>query len=615
LASDRSRVIFDHEAGVDDAGARRPMRRTAGADMKLSNLKIIYKIFACIGLLAVVIAAVVWYAADRMREIDNVYSHALDNEVTAMKHGIRANGQIFNFGRLSWRYVAETDPAAQKRVYAEALDTFKTFSSEIDKAKALAPKFAGQMESARGKFADVVKVFPEVEKAVTSGARDQALTRLAAMAGMTAELRTMMVKLTEDLDKALQVTSDEATANTNHTITVTIVSVCVALFVVLVLAFLVVQAGVVRPVSRLVAAMRELASGRFDVVLPGLGRKDEVGEIAAAVDEFKVRAAEKAQREAAEKAAEDARAAAERKAAEDREAAQQRAAEAKAAADRRAAMHKLADDFEKAVGGIIDTVSSASTELEAAANTLTKTADTTQRLSASVASASEQASANVQSVASATEEMTGSVAEIGRQVQESSNIAGEAVKQAEKTDARINDLSLAANRIGDVVKLITAIAEQTNLLALNATIEAARAGEAGKGFAVVAQEVKALAAQTAKATGEIGNQIAGMQMATDESVSAIKEIGGTIGRISHISATIAAAVEEQGAATAEISRNVQEAAKGTAQVASNIVSVNHGAGETGSASTQVHSSSQQLAGESNKLKTEVHKFLATVRAA
>jgi len=583
--------------------------------MKLSNLKIIYKIFACIGLLAAVIGTVVWYATDRMREIDKVYSHAIDNEVAAMKHGIRASAQTFNFGRLSWRYLAEPEPATQKRVYAEALESYKTFSSEIDKAKALAPKFAGEMESARAKFADVMKIFPEVEKAVASGAKDQALKHMATMAGMTAELRALMIKQTEDLEKALTATSDEATASTLHTITVTIMSVCVALTVVLLIAFFVVQAGVVRPVSRLVAAMRELASGRFDVVLPGLGRKDEVGEIAAAVDEFKVRAAEKAQREAAEKVAEEARAATERKAAEDREAAQQRAGEAKAAADRKAAMHKLADDFERAVGGIIDTVSSASTELEAAASTLTKTADTTQQLSATVASASEQASANVQSVASATEEMTGSVAEIGRQVQESSTIAGEAVQQAHKTDARINDLSLAANRIGDVVKLITAIAEQTNLLALNATIEAARAGEAGKGFAVVAQEVKALAAQTAKATGEIGNQIAGMQMATDESVAAIKEIGGTIGRISHISAAIAAAVEEQGAATAEISRNVQEAAKGTAQVADNIVSVNHGAGETGSASTQVHSSSQQLAGESNKLKAEVHKFLATVRAA
>ena len=179
-------------------------------------------------------------------------------------------------------------------------------------------------------------------------------------------------------------------------------------------------------------------------------------------------------------------------------------------------------------------------------------------------------------------------------MQESSRIAGEAVKQAEKTDDRIEELSQAAGRIGDVVKLITAIAEQTNLLALNATIEAARAGEAGRGFAVVASEVKALAAQTAKATDEIGTQIAGMQAATQDSVAAIKEIGGTIKPISEIASTIAAAVEEQGAATQEIARNVQQAAQRTGEVAGNITDVNRGAGETGSASAQVLSSAQSL---------------------
>jgi methyl-accepting chemotaxis protein len=211
--------------------------------------------------------------------------------------------------------------------------------------------------------------------------------------------------------------------------------------------------------------------------------------------------------------------------------------------------------------------------------------------------------------------MAASVAEIARQVHESSQIANEAVHQAEKTDARINELSQAAGRIGDVVQLITDIAAQTNLLALNATIEAARAGEAGRGFAVVASEVKALAAQTAKATEEIGTQIASMQAATQDSVTAIKDISGTINRISEIASTIAAAVEEQGAATQEISRNVQQAAAGTTEVASNITDVNQGAAETGSASTQVLSSAQSLSNESNHLKLEVEKFLITVRAA
>ena len=255
-------------------------------------------------------------------------------------------------------------------------------------------------------------------------------------------------------------------------------------------------------------------------------------------------------------------------------------------------MVKLADGFEGAVGEIIETVSSAATELEASAGTLTSTANRAQELTTMVAAASEEASTNVQSVASATEEMASSVNEISRQVQESARMANEAVDQARKTNDRVGELSKAAARIGDVVELINTIAGQTNLLALNATIEAARAGEAGRGFAVVASEVKALAEQTAKATGEIGQQISGIQAATHESVNAIKEISGTIERLSEISSTIAAAVEEQGAATQEISRNVQQAAQGTQQVSSHITDVQQGASETGLASSQVLSAAQ-----------------------
>ncbi|MDP1881880.1 MAG: methyl-accepting chemotaxis protein, partial [Bradyrhizobium sp.] len=292
-----------------------------------------------------------------------------------------------------------------------------------------------------------------------------------------------------------------------------------------------------------------------------------------------------------------------------------KATEKRSAMERKAGMVKLADGFEGAVGEIIETVSSAATELEASAGTLTSTADRARQVATTVAAASEEASTNVQSVASATEELSSSVNEISRQVQESARMAGEAVDQARKTNDRVSELSKAAARIGDVVELINTIAGQTNLLALNATIEAARAGDAGRGFAVVASEVKALAEQTAKATGEIGQQITGIQAATQESVNAIREISGTIERLSEISSTIAAAVEEQGAATQEISRNVQQAALGTTEVSSNIADVQRGASEAGAASSQVLSAAQSLSSDSNRLKLEVGKFLNSVRAA
>jgi methyl-accepting chemotaxis protein len=347
-----------------------------------------------------------------------------------------------------------------------------------------------------------------------------------------------------------------------------------------------------KALASMVSAMTRLANGDLEIAIPGLGRRDEIGEMAGAVEVFKNGMTE-----------------AERLRTEQRET-EQRQLER-----RKADMRELADAFEGAVGEIVETVSSAATELEASANTLTKAAERSQLLATVVAAASEEASTNVQSVSAASEQLTASVNEVSRQVQESSRVASEAVDQAQETNNRVSALSLAASRIGDVVELINTIAGQTNLLALNATIEAARAGEAGRGFAVVASEVKALAEQTAKATGEISQQISGIQAATQDSVGAIKEIGNTIGRMSEISSTIASSVEEQGAATQEISRNIQHAAQGTQQVSCNITEVQHGATETGSASAQVHSAAKSLSSESNRLKLEVDKFLNSVRAA
>ncbi|ABD87354.1 methyl-accepting chemotaxis protein [Rhodopseudomonas palustris] len=561
--------------------------------MKLSNVKILYKILACLLLLSVVVGCGLWYATAKMTEIDRLYAEMLDKDVQGMKANFRANARAYNFGRLSWEIIAETEAADMQKTSREIAANQKEFVDYIAVAKKALPAYAADFDQVSRMFEDIMtRKYPPIEKAALANNNEEA-ARLAKAAGADNQaLRDRMAQITVALDKDLNARSDAASADVVSTIRTTFLTVGGAFLAVLALAFAIVQFGIARPLGQLVTDLQGLARGEA-IEIAGTDRGDEVGETANAVNGIKLMLDEKAKREAAEKAD----------------------ADRKLEAERKAAMHQLADAFESAVGEIVHTVSSAATELEASATTLTATSARSQERTTAVAAASEQASTNVQSVASATEEMASSVHEISRQVQESARIANDAVEQARKTNASVSDLTNAAARIGDVVELINTIAGQTNLLALNATIEAARAGEAGRGFAVVASEVKALAEQTAKATGEISQQIAGIQAATGESVTAIKEIGGTIAKMSEISSTIASAVEEQGAATQEISRNVQQAALGTQQVSSNIVDVQHGVSETGSASSQVLSAAQSLSRDSNRLRLEVGRFLETVRAA
>jgi methyl-accepting chemotaxis protein len=559
----------------------------------LGRFRILTKILSVIALIGVMVFGGVWYATGQMTAIDGGYTGFLEKDAKSVSTIARVNRSIFEIRYLAYRIVAEPEPEAKKQTETLIGKALVENAKLTKLIKDTTPIYASQVDDIDREIVRLQSALQPMIKAALANQNALALGILSSPSNSPFDKSLELTRSLRDLmDKRVQKGSDDLTAATNSTIRLTWIVMITILAFGSVLGFVIAQFGIAKPVGVVVALLQELAKGDYNVEVTGTERKDEVGDVAKTAVVFKENGRAKLGMEQ-----------------------EQKEFEQRTAQQRKADMIKLADEFEGAVGEIIETVSSASTELEASASTLTATAVRSQELTTMVAAASEEASTNVQSVASATEEMTSSVNEISRQVQESARMANEAVDQARKTNDRVGELSKAAARIGDVVELINTIAGQTNLLALNATIEAARAGEAGRGFAVVASEVKALAEQTAKATGEIGQQITGIQAATQESVNAIKEISGTIERLSEISSTIAAAVEEQGAATQEISRNVQQAAQGTQQVSSHITDVQRGASETGSASSQVLSAAQSLSGDSNRLKLEVGKFLNTVRAA
>ena len=560
--------------------------------MKLSNIKIVYKVTGLLIALGCVTVFTAMFSTAKLNELDAVYTDLAGNDYPALVSLARANRHVTMAVRSAFAAVAYADDESILDAKTNFERSGKHFAEEIAIARTKTPEVAPYYDQISN---DWTTLALNLTKAISLAQvhKDQEATDiLKAVREVMGKLQTSISEKTDELVAKLETQKATITADKDRTIMLIFSAVIAGLLAVLGGAVWMTVSAISRPLQNLGGVMERLAKGDLTVDVTGQDRRDEVGLMSRAVGVFKENA------EAAKRLQAEAE-----------------AAKLKAEADRKKSMLELANNFEQAVGGIVSIVSTSATELQAAAQTLTASSTQTTAQSSAVAAAAEEASANVSTVASATAELSASVTEISRQVQQSSNIAGKAVTEANETTVQVKALATAADKIGGIVSLINEIAGKTNLLALNATIEAARAGEAGKGFAVVAQEVKALAEQTGKATAEIEAQIGAIQGSTQQAAHAINAIGNTIKDIDQIAATIAAAVEEQGAATQEIARNVEQASAGTNEVSSNITGVSRAASDSSEAASNVLSSANELSSQAEKLRAEMNRFLSTVRAA
>ncbi|AWM88745.1 methyl-accepting chemotaxis protein [Microvirga sp. 17 mud 1-3] len=560
----------------------------------LNNSKLLAKLAIPVSIFAAVTVGLILLAMLGLKEMAQETQDLVDFEATRLAVTLQINADVNEVTTQEKNLLAVSNPERIERIEATYNQYKQRTLKRVDELLALADTPERQSAFSGLKSA-IVGYFELTDKSVALGTKNDDEAALAISDGVGRDARIKLRELLSERVDASKAALGKAKADAeslaSNTTRNLFASGAIGLLAALGLVGAITIYGITRPLGNMTAAMSRLAQGDLTVNVMGVERKDEVGQLARALQVFKDNAVE-ARRLAAEQEHEN-----------------------EAKMRRAQALDRLASEFEHNVSAMTQGLASAATEMEATAQSMTAIADQTNGQSVNVASAAEQASANVQTVAAATEELSISIREIASQVTQSSQIAEQAVSDAQRTNATVQALAETAEKIGNVVQLINSIASQTNLLALNATIEAARAGEAGKGFAVVASEVKELANQTARATDEISSQIGSVQQATREAVGAIDGIGRTIARMSQISVSIAAAMEEQGAATSEIARNVQEAARGTEMVTANIGDVKRGAGETGAAASQVLSAAQELARHSDSLGQEVGHFLTGVKAA
>jgi methyl-accepting chemotaxis protein len=565
--------------------------------MSIKNWPILIKSLSQLVMLGALCVVAALFAAFNMKAIDGKYSLIISGPEKAIVESTRANRGLISASRDIYRMAIATQPSeideaerlvdADKGVFTRNMDRASTadpaHKADFDGFKAQALTALSDTCAATLRYAHSTDP-ADAPRAAAAMNKDCA----PALEAVANNLTAFNTRFIADLDRQ----SDQTSAKTNSTILMTCLLIFGGLLVVAVLSVWMTLTSLVRPVRGLTGVMTEMSKGQLDVAIAGQDRADELGQMARAAEVFRQGLAEAASlREQAE------------------------AQKVRAEAERKATLLKFAEDFEKSVGIIVNQVSSAATEMQAAASQLTATAQETSTQSVVVSAAVEEAGANVTSVASSAEELGASVGEIGRQVETSAGISASAVHEAQQAVEIVSELDTMAAGINEVVQMISGLASQTNLLALNATIESARAGEAGKGFAVVASEVKQLAGQTAKATTDISARISQIQEASYKASATIKAITGTIGTIDSANAAIASAIQQQSAATNEIVHAVHQASVGTHEVTSNMAGVAQAAEQTGQAAVQLLSSSSELSQQASHLNAEVDRFLATIRAA